>query len=68
MMFMKKNSGKKVGACVILTVGALAAVGALAITNKGKQMMCMMKKKCRDMVDKCTAMGTNMMGYADGEQ
>ncbi len=53
MMLMKKSGRKKAGICVILTVGALAAVGALAITKKGKEMMCMMKDKMMQMADKC---------------
>ena len=44
-MFMKRNSGKKLGVCVILTVGALATIGALSITNKGRSLLCAMKTK-----------------------
>ena len=38
MMFFRKNERKSHSARVILTVGALAAVGAISIYNCGKQM------------------------------
>lgn len=38
-MFFRKTERKKHSACVILTVGALAAIGAISITKCGKQML-----------------------------
>ncbi len=38
-MFFKKTERKKHSACVILTIGALAAIGAVSITRCGKQMV-----------------------------
>ena len=38
-MFFKKTERKKHSACVILTIGALAAIGAVSITKSGKQMI-----------------------------
>ena len=39
MMLSRKSERKKYTAPVILTVGALAAIGAVSITRSGKQMM-----------------------------
>lgn len=52
MMLMKKSGRKKCATCVILTVGALAAVGAIAVSNKGKQMMSCFKDKMKSMLSK----------------
>lgn len=38
-MFFRKTERKKHSACVILTVGALAAIGAVSITKCGKRMI-----------------------------
>ena len=38
-MFFRKTERKKHSACVILTVGALAAIGAISVTRCGKQML-----------------------------
>ena len=38
-MFFRKTERKKHSACLILTVGALAAIGAVSITKCGKQMI-----------------------------
>lgn len=38
-MFFRKTERKKHSACVILTVGALAAIGAISVTKCGKQML-----------------------------
>jgi len=47
-MFFRKTERKKHSACVILTIGALAAIGAVSITRCGKQMVneacCKIKK------------------------
>lgn len=37
-MFFKKNERRTHSACVILTVGALAAVGAITIMKCGREM------------------------------
>ena len=52
MMLMKKSGRKKCATCVILTVGALAAVGAMAVSNKGKQLMSGFKDKMKTMLSK----------------
>ena len=56
-MFFKKNERKKHSACLILTVGALAAVGALTITKRGKEIWTSAKDKMTGMFKKeeCTA-------------
>ena len=38
-MFFRKTERKKQGVGVILTVGALAAIGAVTVTKCGKQML-----------------------------
>ncbi|MBE6645507.1 MAG: hypothetical protein E7612_09080 [Ruminococcaceae bacterium] len=38
-MFFRKTERKKHSACLILTVGALAAIGAVSITRSGKQII-----------------------------
>lgn len=38
-MFFRKNERKSRGTCVILAIGALAAIGAVSITRTGKQML-----------------------------
>lgn len=38
-MIYRRNSRKNHGTCVILAVGALAAIGALTVTKTGKQKM-----------------------------
>lgn len=38
-MFFRKTERKKHGVGVILTVGALAAIGAVTVTKCGKQML-----------------------------
>ena len=45
-MFFGKTERKKHTAPVILTVGALAAIGAVSITRSGKQML----KNAKDKV------------------
>jgi hypothetical protein len=47
-MFFRKPEQKKHSACLILAVGALAAIGAMSITRCGKEaineMCCKVKK------------------------
>ena len=38
-MFFRKNEQKKHSVCAILTIGALAAIGAVSIVKDGKQML-----------------------------
>ena len=38
-MFFRKTERKKHSTCLILTIGALAAIGAVSITRSGKQMI-----------------------------
>ena len=52
MMLMKKNGHKKCATCVILTVGALAAVGAMTVTGKGRELMCCFKNKLKGMMSR----------------
>ena len=56
-MFFRKTERKKHSACLILAVGALATVGAIAITKRGKDMLCCMKEKMCGIFKKneCTA-------------
>lgn len=44
-MLFKKCERKKHSALLVLTVGALAAVGVISITRRGKEMACCMKEK-----------------------
>ena len=37
-MFFRRTERKKHSTCVILTIGALAAIGAVTVTRCGKQM------------------------------
>ena len=55
-MFFKKNERKKHSACIILTIGALATVGAFTITKRGKEMVSCVKEKVCGMFKKneCT--------------
>ncbi len=55
-MFFGKCEKKKHSATLILTVGALAAIGAMSITKCGKQMMQCMKQKITDIFNKEKAM------------
>lgn len=56
-MLFRKNERKSRGTCVILTFGALAAIGAFTVAKSGKDAVC----KARDSVkkilfkSKCTA-------------
>ena len=44
-MFFKKEEKKKHGIIIGAVVGMLATLGALSVTNKGKEMICEMKKR-----------------------
>lgn len=59
-MFFKKTERKKHSIPIILTIGALAAIGAVSITKCGKDMMnCMLDKmKClfKKGKEACTSM------------
>lgn len=46
-MFFKKTEQKKHSACVILTIGALAAIGAVSIAKCGKQALYNAKEKIK---------------------
>ncbi len=48
-MFLKKSEQKKSSSCVILAVGALAAIGFMTVTGKGKNMIKSIKNKMRSM-------------------
>ena len=39
LMFLRKTERKRHSVCVILTIGALAAVGAITVTRSGKQIL-----------------------------
>jgi len=52
-MFFKKTERKKHSAACILAVGALAAVGVLSITRKGKSLMRDAKAKMKSIFCKC---------------
>ena len=51
-MFFNKTERKKSNMGLILTVGALAAVGVLSITQKGKTLMNSAFAKAKDMWNK----------------
>ena len=51
-MFFNKTERKKSNMGLILTVGALAAVGVLSITQKGKTLMNSALAKAKDMWNK----------------
>ena len=51
-MFFRKTERKKHSACVILTIGALAAIGAVSITRSGKQMLSDASAKIRGFFKK----------------
>ena len=48
-MFSKKCGKKKYGLCAILTIGALAAIGAVSIKNCGKNAINTMVKKMKEL-------------------
>ena len=49
-MFFKKSERKRHSAAAILTVGALAAVGVLSITKKGKAIVLGACSKMKNMI------------------
>ena len=51
-MFFNKTERKKSNMGLILTVGALAAVGVLSITQKGKALMNTVLAKAKDRWNK----------------
>ena len=54
-MFLRKCEKKKHGATAVLLVGMLAAVGVLAITKKGKDMVSCVSDKVKGFFKKeCT--------------
>ncbi len=55
-MFFKKSERKKFSTCAILTIGALAAIGAASVTKCGKQVLSEMKCKVMNFFkkDSCT--------------
>ena len=50
-MFSKSCGKKKYGLCAIITIGALAAVGAMTIKNCGKNAMTKMLKKAKKLFE-----------------
>ena len=59
-MFFKKEEKKKHGMIIGIAVGALATLGAFSITNKGKEMICEMKKRVKMMFCKCDSHDSSM--------
>lgn len=51
-MIFGKNEKKRSSVPAILMIGALAVVGAAAITNKGKQVVMNTVDKCKSIVSK----------------
>ena len=51
-MLFAKNTRSKCAACMYVTVGALAVVGALAITNKGRKLIEGATGKIKGVIDK----------------
>lgn len=62
-MFLKKTERKKHSVCAILTVGALAAIGAVSITRCGKQlindMVCKVKRFLKKERNMCSIESEN---------
>ena len=53
-MFTKKNERKGGNLCLPLALGALAMVGAISITKKGKALFCTAKEKMKNCFEnKC---------------
>ena len=51
-MLFAKNTRSKCAACMYVAVGALAVVGALAITNKGRKLIEGATGKIKGVIDK----------------
>lgn len=51
-MIFGKNEKKRSSVPAILMIGALAVVGAAAITNKGKRVVMNTVDKCKSIVSK----------------
>jgi len=64
-MFFRRTERKSHGTCVILAIGALAAIGAASIAKNGKQMISNACNKMKSLVskDKCMCAGDDE--YAD---
>ena len=61
-MFFRKTERKSRGTCVILAIGALAAIGAVSITRTGKQILGELRDKVKGAFSK-----TKCMCPADSE-
>ena len=51
-MFFRKTERKRHSACVILTIGALATIGAISVVKDGKQMINELGKKVKSFLKK----------------
>lgn len=65
-MFSKKSTMKKGATCAILTVGALAAIGACTVKKCGENMLTEMKSKISGMFSKSNC-SCGQQGTADAE-
>lgn len=48
-MLFKKNDSRRWHPCLVITIGALAAIGAAAVAASSKRMMCTVKNKLSSM-------------------
>ena len=59
-MLFRKTERKRHSACVILTIGALATIGAISIVKDGKQMINQLGTKVKGFLKKdvcgCTSL------------
>ena len=55
-MFFRKTERKRHSVCAILTIGTLAAIGAVTVAKSGKQMLNEATKKVKSFFNKggCT--------------
>ena len=51
-MYYRRNGRKKYSCCVILAIGALAAVGAVTVTKSGKKIMSEALTKAKGLINK----------------
>lgn len=52
-MLFHRNERKRSNLALYLTVGALAAIGAIGLTRKGKRCICQIGDKIRNKLSMC---------------
>ena len=58
-MFFKKSESKRWPACIVLTIGSLAAIGALTISKSGKKIAMNAWQKVKGMLGDGSCSGTS---------